>query len=537
MHAMANLSKPDLHFANRIRMISLENPFLLRRVELEREALGASYVEFGAAKAFQAGSGPNPNIAALLLRAESILGALQLKAEQEPTQFTGQEREAAGHLALFVLYHRHVRQFSKLAYISLTPPKTGRLRVSWYQDFESDAESLLRLGADRLRPEEDAPGLLGLFFQMARAFVNIYAHFVGRSPAAVALRAKMWESIFTHDLGRYRRALLANDQARQVGLMADIPTLITGPSGTGKELVAQAVGRSSFIPFDPAKKCFELDPTTLFLPIHLAALSTSLIESELFGHRRGAFTGALEDRASFLEMCSPCGAVFLDELAEVDATIQVKLLRVLQTREFTRLGDAEPRRFAGRLVSATNRDLTAEIKAGRFREDLFFRLNADRLVTPGLSELLGADPVELEYLVAYVADRLLPSANGAGAEAKLFGAELCDWIEANLGMNYPWPGNFRELEQCAKAVFIRGNYSPESQLRKAETQDLASAIRSNSLTADDLLTRYCAQVFAEVGTYDGAARQLKLDRRTVKARVLAAARVPITTRPIAPKNL
>ena len=102
-----------------------------------------------------------------------------------------------------------------------------------------------------------------------------------------------------------------------------------------------------------------------------------MIESELFGHRRGAFTGAVEDRSGWLETCGPHGAVFLDEIGELDAAIQVKLLRVLQSRTFQRIGETKPRRFEGKVIAATNRDLDEEIGAGRFRSDLYYRLCAD----------------------------------------------------------------------------------------------------------------------------------------------------------------
>ncbi|MBL4770713.1 MAG: sigma-54-dependent Fis family transcriptional regulator [Planctomycetes bacterium] len=522
---MPILRSDDLAFAKHLQAIARVNPFLPARIELERQALGQDYTEIGSAKAFEPGEGPNPNMQPLLAKSRRVLEELQGKASKTKVRVSQADRTAAGHLALYALYHGHVPGLLALAH-KATGGATKRIKVSWYAAFERDVEALLVLQGERLRPEETAPRLLALFFQMARAFVNIYAKFVGRSTAAVTLRASMWESIFTHDMERYRRALLRADEASDggstVSLTSDIPTLITGPSGTGKELVAQAVGRSGFVPFNKKAQSFDLDSSALFLPIHLAALSPSLIESELFGHRRGAFTGALEDRASFLELCASYGSVFMDEIAEIDGTLQVKLLRVLQTREFARLGDSETRRFSGRLISATNRDLAAEIETGRFREDLYFRLNADRLVTPSLRELLQGSSVELEHLLGYVAGKLLASGLGDDAEAKSFATELCTWIEANLGLDYGWPGNFRELEQCARAFLVRGRYQPQEGARKAKTGQLGDLIQGNQITADELLSRYCAQVFDEVGTYEGAARKLGLDRRTVRARVLAA---------------
>ena len=113
--------------------------------------------------------------------------------------------------------------------------------------------------------------------------------------------------------------------------MGDVTTLVTGPSGTGKELVARAIGLSRYIPFDAEGQAFADDTPRSFVPLNLSALSPTLIESELFGHRRGAFTGAVADRAGWLETCPPRGTVFLDEIGELDPAIQVKLLRVLQS--------------------------------------------------------------------------------------------------------------------------------------------------------------------------------------------------------------
>ena len=207
-----------------------------------------------------------------------------------------------------------------------------------------------------------------MLFQIRRAFDLIFRHIVGASRPAADLRAAVWQSIFTHDMRRYRRSLYRR--------MHDVTTLITGPSGTGKELVARAIGLSRYIPFDPDREAFVGTIAGSFHALNLSALSPTLIESELFGHRKGAFTGALEDRVGWLESCPPHGTVLLDEIGEVDAAIQVKLLRVLQTREFQRIGETTPRAFRGKLIAATNRDLETAMHAGRFREDLLmnFRL-------------------------------------------------------------------------------------------------------------------------------------------------------------------
>src|SRR5262249_34835056 len=135
----------------------------------------------------------------------------------------------------------------------------------------------------------------------------------------------------------------------------------------------------------------------------------TLIESELFGHVAGAFTGAVSERWGKLdeEVCDEYGTVFLDEIGELDAGIQVKLLRVLQDRRFQRLGENEDRKFVGKIVAATNRDLPAEMRAGRFREDFYYRLCADRIETPSLLDQLEETPDDLYHLLFFVARKAI----------------------------------------------------------------------------------------------------------------------------------
>jgi DNA-binding NtrC family response regulator len=321
---------------------------------------------------------------------------------------------------------------------------------------------------------------------------------------AAQLRAAIWQSIFTHDMRRYRRTLYAR--------MGEFATLITGPSGTGKELAARAIAESRYAPFDERRLAFADDGAESFFPINISALSPTLVESELFGHRRGSFTGAVADRRGWLETCPEYGSVFLDELGDLDPAIQVKLLRVIETRTFYPVGDTAGRQFRGKLITATNRDLAALMQQGRFREDLYYRLCSDQVTTPALAEQIADSSGVLRELVRYMARRV------AGPEGDGFAAEVMRWIEENLGQTYRWPGNYRELEQCVKNVLIRRNYQPP----RVEGDEFLDAVRRGELTADELLAGYCARVYARAGSYEEAARRLGMDRRTVKAKVSGA---------------
>ena len=205
--------------------------------------------------------------------------------------------------------------------------------------------------------------------------------------------------------------------------------------------------------------------------------------------------------------------MFLDELGDLDPGIQVKLLRVIETRSFHPVGDTAARQFQGKLIAATNRDLEAGIRNRSFREDLYYRLCSDQIVTPSLAEQLSDSPGVLRELVVYMARRV------AGPEAEEFGPEVTDWIGQNLGSGYAWPGNYRELEQCVRNVLIRRNYRPARAAAMAPIDRCVEEFRAGSLTADDLLSRYCTLLYAKTGNYEEVARRLRMDRRTVKSKV------------------
>ena len=267
------------------------------------------------------------------------------------------------------------------------------------------------------------------------------------------------------------------------------------------------------MPFDPSKFRFADPPTEPFIPINLAALSPTLIESELFGHRRGAFTGAIGDRQGWLDVCPAAGSVFLDELGELELAIQVKLLRVIETRRFSAVGATAVRDFSGKLIAATNRNLPAEIRAGRFREDLYYRLCADLVRTPSLREQIEDSPGVLEDLLLFMVRRAV------GGEAAQCLPEVKQWVETNLPAGYGWPGNYREVEQCVRNVIIRRSYQPIAEHDSSRDDEFLDRLRNAELTAEELLSYYAALVYRKTGSYEDAARRLGIDRRTVKAKV------------------
>jgi transcriptional regulator with AAA-type ATPase domain len=468
------------------------------RRHAEREALGVEFV--GADQGWHVYSA---NVPALNEQAQVLVDKLRVRLGAGAAA-RDDERQLYEDLVCYVVYHRYITVFEAL----VAHPAKATQPISAYDRFAKDLTYYLDASV-----ASEIPHLWGLFFQLLRAFHFTFEPILGGSPPAARLRAAVWQSIFTHDLRRYRRALHRR--------MADVTTLITGPSGTGKELVARAIGLSRYVPFDPARHVFVENFMTSFLPLHLSALPSTLVESELFGHCRGTFTGAVQDREGWLEVCPRSGTVFLDEVGEIDLVLQVKLLRVIQERTFHRLGDTQVRRFGGKLIAATNRDLAAEIAAGRFREDLYYRLCADVIATPSLEEQLRAAPDELGHLLRHLADRIVGT-----EEAQALAEEAHRWVREHLAPDYPWPGNVRELEQCLRNIMVRGEYRPGRTTPPPDAtpkEALTAAVAAGTLTVDDLVRRYCALIYLRTGSYQETARRVGLDRRTVKANVEAAA--------------
>ena len=466
----------------------------------ERPALEAIIVGEEVARAQPWSRSPDwplddPVLPAIAEQAERLMAELGGALESgEPCDEV--ERELIQGLALYVLYYRYDPFF--FAWITAAD-SSGE--VGFYARFEHDYQVLFReLGppAWASRPAD----LFALFFQIRRAFHFVFHRILGTSRAAAMLRVAVWESLFTHDPWRYLGHLR--------GRMHEGSTLILGPTGTGKELVASAIGLSSFIPFDPSRRRFSRSFRTAFHPLHLAALSKELIESELFGHKKGAFTGAVADRMGHLEGRSASETIFLDEIGELHAEVQVKLLRVLESRSFHRLGDSEERHFGGKVVAATHRDLASAMASGRFREDLYYRLCSDVIHTPSLWEQIADDDQQLGYLVRALVRRTL----GDHDEGSF--AEVMNGIERSLGPDYRWPGNMRELDQCVRNLLIHGRYLPPTRPEPAHgLHRLFDAMEAASVELDTVVETYTRWAYTRHGSYTGAGEALGIDRRTV----------------------
>ncbi len=240
--------------------------------------------------------------------------------------------------------------------------------------------------------------------------------------------------------------------------LADIETtvLITGESGTGKELVAEALHHSGSRREKPLVK------------VNCSALSENLLESELFGHVRGAFTGAIQDRIGRFQRASG-GSLFLDEIGDISPAIQLRLLRVLQEKEFERVGDPKPVKIDVRIIAATNRDLREKVRSGEFREDLFYRLRVVEITLPPLRERREDIPLLSDHFLLKFNRKFGKNVSGISADVlKVF-------------MDYPWPGNVRELEHAMERAFVvsRHDIIVIDDLQP-ELKDFVGATRSSS---------------------------------------------------------
>ncbi|MDP6524733.1 MAG: sigma 54-interacting transcriptional regulator [Kiritimatiellia bacterium] len=376
------------------------------------------------------------------------------------------------------------------------------------------AKDVLDMLASRGLSDVEACRYFALFYQLRRAFYFIASSLVGQCSSMQHLRCSLWANVFTTDMNLYNRHLWNR--------MEDFSTLFLGETGTGKGAAATAIGRSGFIPFDTRRNCFSESFMRTFISMNLSQFSEALIESELFGHRKGAFTGAIEAHEGVLSRCSPHGAIFLDEIGDVSAPVQIKLLKVLEDRTFTPVGSHEKKRFHGRIIAASNRSIDELRTEGAFRDDFFYRLCSDVIEVPPLRQRIQEDENELKDLTNLIVQRII--GEPSPEIVKLVG----DVIERDLGGDYHWPGNVRELEQCVRQILLRQAYNGDRGHDTGGLEEtIEKGVQAGTIEAQDLVAAYCALLHNRHGTYEEVSRRTGLDRRTVKKYVMQAEGSPV----------
>jgi transcriptional regulator with PAS, ATPase and Fis domain len=266
-----------------------------------------------------------------------------------------------------------------------------------------------------------------------------------------------------------------NEIFRTVRDLADInvPVLIQGESGTGKELIASAIHSEGNRADKP------------FVPVNCAALPEGILESELFGHVKGAFTGAIRDKKGRFELADG-GTLFLDEIGELPKSVQAKLLRVLQEGSFERVGSEKSKKVDVRIISATNRDLRAEVKKGTFRQDLYYRLAVVPVFIPPLKKRMDDIPLLAGHFLEIYSDHGRAYKGGGISE-----------VAMNIMMDYPWPGNIRELQSAIRFALVKSggrtidiqHLPPEILEWRGNRPSRGPAKKLEPATVDDALKR------------------------------------------------
>lgn len=281
---------------------------------------------------------------------------------------------------------------------------------------------------------------------------------------------------------------------------SDSTVLILGETGTGKELIARALHRRS------------RRANRAFVRVNCAAIPQSLIASELFGHEKGAFTGALQRRTGRFEAADG-GTIFLDEIGEIPMETQISLLRVLQEREFERVGSNHPVKVDVRLIAATNRDLAAAVTDGTFRQDLFYRLDVFPIAVPPLRDRVDDIPLLVEYFVGRYA-------NAAGRNIRRVARDTLQLLQA-----YQWPGNIRELQNVVERAVILcegDTFLVDESWLKSESGEATRPREGLSVLADreaEMIQAALAESHGRIAGPSGAAAKLGIPRQTLESKI------------------
>ncbi|MDH3349610.1 MAG: sigma 54-interacting transcriptional regulator [Desulfobulbaceae bacterium] len=481
-----SLSKKEISLFQLVSKTIFTNPFSEERNIADAALAGCLTNEHNPAKLLQLATD----------RVAKKIHHMEKENKSSLHSYTGEDRRLLGNVYLFHIFHRHVKSFDSHIEQQLQQGNTP----TRFAAGNTIVTELLECGFSGAEAQQ----YLAVFFQMRRAFYFIRNSLLGISPCMTGLRESLWNNIFTRNIGIYVDSLM--------GRMEDFSTLLLGETGTGKGAAAFAVGCSGFIPYDNKKQRFCESFTKAFLSINLSQFSEQLIESELFGHARGSFTGAVKEHSGVFYRSSQYGAVFLDEIGEISIPIQIKLLKILQERTFSQVGSDTEQRFSGRVIAATNQSLTKLRHQSKFRDDFYYRLCSDTIVIPPLRQRIKENPEEIKLLTGHLLERI------TGKSSASLLSSVLKAIRTSLPRHYSWHGNVRELEQCIRQILIKGTYAP-IQLEQGPSPkagQLGQLLENGSMDMSELTRRYCTLLYEKLGTYQEVARRTGLDRRTVK---------------------
>lgn len=476
------LTPGERDFFSLVGRAAFANPFSEERSDIDFQIAGHA-------------SSASDRLQHVLGEVTSHIQHLENQGRADIRLYLGKDRELLEKTFLFELFYRFKERFDQFIQAQIQAGDTP-IKIPFYPE---GLAAMQRRGFS----EEDFRRYFALGFQARRAFYFIDRTLVGNSRSMKTLRLELWNNVFTHNFDFYARYLWNR--------LEDFSTLILGETGTGKGTAAAAIGRSGFIPLDKRKRSFVESFAGSFISLNLSQFPETLIESELFGHKKGAFTGAVEDYKGVFDRCSPFGSILLDEIGEVPHPVQIKLLQVFQDRVFSPVGSQKKSRFNGRVIAATNRPVE-EIRGKKsFRDDFYYRLCSDIINVPPLRRRIQENPDELNLLLGFTIQKMV------GEPSPELVTTVRDVIDTRLGPAYEWPGNVRELEQCVRRVLLKGTYCGDPSFAAAHLDArLKQHLERGDITAQQLISGYCALLHQRFGTFEEVARKTGLDRRTVK---------------------
>jgi len=477
------LSTHERDFFRLVERAALANPFTEERLQVNKQLSGLSE-DFSELEQNDAG----------VKKVRERFQRLEEAGRDNFNHYVAQDQRLLKNATMFDFFHRFIEPFDRHILQQL---KAGAKPIK--VNFAPEAFAYLH---QKGYTDEEKRRAFALTFQIWRAYYFIVRNLAGRSAVMKKLRQSLWNNVFTHSIDFYIQYLWSR--------MEDFSTIIVGETGTGKGTAAMAIGRSGYIPFDENLGRFEESFVQSFVTLNLSQFSEALIESELFGHKKGAFTGAVDDHEGILQRCSRYGAIFLDEIGEVSYPIQIKLLKVLEERLYSPVGSHEVHRFDGRIIAATNRSVEDLLKKGLMRSDFYYRLCSDIITVAPLRDRIEADPRELDDLLNVIVGKML------GVEAPEVVDHLLGLMTQQPGLNYDWPGNVRELAQCVRRLILNQHYQGLPVEGDSPSAPFVMDLNEGNIDAQTLLKRYCNSLYRRYGTYGEVARRTKLDRRTVK---------------------
>ena len=428
-----------------------------------------------------------------LITLKTLIGSWGYFAETADDGDTAIEQVKAGSFDLVLMDIRMARMggIEALAEIKAYNPTIPVIIMTAYSSVESAIDALKGGAYDYLMKPLD--------FDVLKLTIERAGEHAGLEAENERLREQLGADLDAPNIIGNSRAMKSLMEMLAMVAPSDTTVLISGESGTGKELIARSLHHNS-----PRRD----HPLVI---VNCAALSEPLLESELFGHEKGAFTGA-DKRHEGRFMQAHRGTMFLDEIGETSPAMQAKLLRVLEQKEIQRVGGEKTHQVDVRIVAATNRDLEAEVSRGRFREDLFYRLNVMPLDVPPLRERRGDIPLLADHFLKKYAAKNRKAVKGFSPMAM------------NMFIKYDWPGNVRELENVVEraVILLTGEHITEKQLplnmvnAGGEANAPASAAMNGERSLEDVEKEAIqATLEATAGNKSESARRLGITRKTL----------------------